>query len=65
MIEADTLLTLSEVVAKVGIGKMTIYRRMRKDQFPQPLQVGVRAVRWRMTDIVEWQNGLTKGVRGK
>ena len=63
MTQADTLLTISEVEAKVGVGKMTIYRRMNQGEFPQPLRVGARSVRWRESDIAAWQDGLEKGTK--
>ena len=41
----DRLLRLSEVVTRTGLGRSTIYRKMRDGSFPEPLKIGLRAVR--------------------
>ena len=55
----DRLLRLEEVMAITGLGRSTIYRYLRRrssslPDFPQPLKVGVRAVRWRESEIRAW-----------
>ena len=48
------LLRLREVLARCGLSRSTIYRKMREGSFPEPLKVGVRAVRWRESEIESW-----------
>jgi prophage regulatory protein len=60
-IEMDTrrLLRLPEVCKLVGLGKTTIYQLKADSQFPNPVRVGAHAVRWRMAEIVAWQEART------
>ena len=50
----DRLLRLSEVLSRTALGRSSIYRMMRDGSFPEPLKVGVRAVRWRESEIEGW-----------
>ena len=50
----DRLLRLSEVLARCGLSRSSLYRMMRDGSFPEPLKVGVRAVRWRESEIEVW-----------
>ena len=50
----DRLLRLSEVLTRTALGRSTIYRLMRAGSFPEPLKVGVRAVRWRESEVEAW-----------
>ena len=50
----DRLLHLSEVLSRTALGRSSIYRKMRDGSFPEPLKVGVRAVRWRESEIEGW-----------
>ena len=51
MIEGDRLLHRAEVERRVGIGTSTLYRMMRDGDFPEPLRIGTRAVRWRESEV--------------
>ena len=48
------LLTRTEVEARCRIGRSTIYRLMRAGQFPTPIRIGPRAVRWPTSEIDTW-----------
>ena len=50
----DRLLRLSEVQARCGISRSSVYRMMRVGAFPEPLRVGERAVRWPESEINDW-----------
>ena len=50
----DRLLTRHEVEARCGIARTTVYRLMRSGQFPEPIKVGARAVRWPASEIEAW-----------
>ena len=50
----NRLLPLSEVQARCGLSRSTVYRQMGEGAFPRPLRVGVRAVRWRESEIESW-----------
>ena len=48
------LLTRAEVQARVRISRSRIYVLMRSGEFPLPIRIGRRAVRWDETELEEW-----------
>lgn len=50
----DRLLRREEVEARCGITRTTVYRLMRAGQFPEPIKIGPRAVRWPASEIETW-----------
>ena len=54
------LLKLNELVKMLNISRSTIYRKLdpkgkhHDSTFPQPIKVGQKAVRWRLSDIEKW-----------
>ncbi|MCY3802920.1 MAG: AlpA family phage regulatory protein [Gammaproteobacteria bacterium] len=48
------LLTRTDIEVRFQIGRSTIYRLMRAGKFPNPVQVGPRAVRWLESEINAW-----------
>ena len=59
----DRLLRRREVEQMVGLSRTSIYRLMDSGDFPHPIRVGPRAVRWRLRDIEQWmsERPLTTG----
>lgn len=53
-LSANTLLSLKQVSALVGLTKTPIYRRISESTFPAPLKLSSRASRWRAGDILRW-----------
>ena len=56
----DRMLHIEEVMEMTGLSRATIYRKMRKGQFPKPLKLGDRAVRWRQSEIEAWLASLPR-----
>ena len=52
--ETQQLLTRPEVESRSRLATSTIYRLMRNGQFPEPIRIGARAVRWRASDLETW-----------
>ena len=50
----DRLLRREEVETRCGIARTTISRLMRCGEFPEPIKVGPRAVRWPASEFEEW-----------
>lgn len=48
------ILCLPEVMRLTGRGRSTIYRLLAAGQFPSPVQLSVRAVGWRRSDVDDW-----------
>ena len=52
-------MTLEEVKSECHLSRSSIYRLMRlvdhpEAKFPAPVRIGLRAVRWRRSDIRVW-----------
>lgn len=45
---------LPKVREVVALGRSTIYDMVARNEFPAPIRLGVRAVRWRKCDVVAW-----------
>jgi len=52
----ERLLTLKEVQHKTGLGRTTVYKMVKKGDFPPQVQIGPRSVRWLQTEIDHWIN---------
>ena len=48
------LLRRAEIEQRVGLSRSSLYRLMRSGQFPKPVQIGERAVRWLESEINDW-----------
>lgn len=54
---ARELLRREEVEERFGVSRSWIYCEMRAGRFPEPVRIGKRAVRWRVSDLDEWAAG--------
>lgn len=57
---SDRLMRCDEVETRITLSRSTIYRKMRKKSFPEPLRIGVRAVRWRESEVEAWLAALPR-----
>ncbi|MDE0033302.1 MAG: AlpA family transcriptional regulator [Deltaproteobacteria bacterium] len=48
------LLTRQQIESITGLTRSTIYRLMRMGDFPEPIRIGQRAVRWPESEIEAW-----------
>ena len=53
-VEDERLLRVKEVASLIGVSRSTIYRMVEAGQFPQPIRIGPRASRWRLSEVLEW-----------
>ena len=51
------LLTRDEVQQLYRLSKSTLYRMMRSGEFPLPIRIGQRAVRWHAAELNAWLSG--------
>lgn len=51
----DVFLRRSQVERVTGLSRSEIYRRIKEQTFPEPIQLGSRAVAWTQSSIEEWQ----------
>jgi prophage regulatory protein len=54
----DRFMRLDEVLHTTGIGRNTVYRRMREGTFPKQVKLGPNSVAWRQSDIATWMASL-------
>ncbi|MCY3637686.1 MAG: AlpA family transcriptional regulator [Chloroflexi bacterium] len=50
----DRLIRLEEALSYTGLSRSELYRKIRVGEFPRPVRVGKRAVRWRESEVEEW-----------
>ena len=50
----DRLLRRAEVEQRCQISRSTLYKMMRAGEFPEPLKIGPRSVRWSQREIENW-----------
>ena len=64
---ARELLRREEVEERFGLSRSWIYSEMRAGRFPEPVRIGKRAVRWRVSDLDEWaaERPLAQGEIGR
>ena len=52
--EEERLLNEREVEALLGVSRATLRRMVAAKRFPRPIRVGLRAVRWRRSEVLAW-----------
>lgn len=52
--DAERVLRLREVIARVGLKRSCIYGLIKNGQFPEPIRLTRAAVGWLETDISNW-----------
>ena len=50
----DRLLRREEVSARCSMSRSMVYRLMREGDFPEPIKIGERAVRWLESEVERW-----------
>jgi prophage regulatory protein len=50
---SDALLTLPQVLAKVGMKRATVYAAIARGEFPQQVKLG-RSSRWSCAELDAW-----------
>ena len=48
------LMTCRDVQNRVSLGRSTVYRLVAAGQFPRPVRIGGKAVRWLAREIDDW-----------
>ncbi len=46
--------SICELSERLGVSESTIRRMVKRGEFPKPIQMSTRAVRWRESDVMEW-----------
>ena len=48
------LITMKDIVKTTSLSKATIYREIRKGNFPQKIKIGERRVAWKEAEVLDW-----------
>ena len=51
---AERLICISEVKRLTGLSTATLYRKISRKEFPRPVQLGVVARAWPLSEIQNW-----------
>ncbi|MDM3887030.1 AlpA family transcriptional regulator [Pseudomonas sp. BCRC 81390] len=54
----DRFMRIGEVITVTGLGRNTIYTRMREGTFPRQVRLGPHSVAWLQSDISEWMTSV-------
>jgi prophage regulatory protein len=57
----ERFLRIKEVIAKVGIGRATVYALMNSGRFPRSIKISQRIARWKESDIEQWMKERALG----
>ncbi|MHB2048945.1 AlpA family phage regulatory protein [Pseudomonas sp. VEM90] len=49
---------IDEVISATGLGRNTIYTRMREGTFPRQVHLGPKSVAWLQSSISEWMTSV-------
>lgn len=52
--DPDGLMSIDSVAVLVGLSKRTIRYMVARKEFPEPIHINRRVVRWVLSDIREW-----------
>jgi prophage regulatory protein len=55
--EAPTILRLNQVRQRTGLGRSTVYDKVKAGDFPAPVTLGNRAVGWVEAEVSDWIAG--------
>ena len=61
----ERLLRVPEVETLAAMKKSKLYDLVKQGQFPAPVRIGPRAVRWRLSAVQKWIDGLEGDTTGK
>lgn len=48
------IIKLSEVIARTGLSRSTIYRRVKQTDFPKPIPLGGNSIGWIEMEVQQW-----------
>lgn len=50
----ERFLKRAEVSQMTGLASATLYQMMQRNEFPRPIKLGKKAVRWRLSELNEY-----------
>ena len=60
----NQMLRAPEVMARTGLSRATIWRRVRAGTFPAPIQLGENSIGWPASEITAWLDSRPRRTYG-
>ena len=57
----ERIYRLPQVMELTGLSRSSIYLALSKEEFPQPVKIGRRAIGWPVKSIDEWKQKIKGG----
>ncbi|WP_342596080.1 AlpA family transcriptional regulator [Salinicola lusitanus] len=57
------MIRLPEVMKETGLSRSSVYRLIKSGEFPQPVNLGPRAVAWIDNEVREWIDSRIQDAR--
>lgn len=54
----EVYLDLSDVCARLNCGRTSVYKWAKTKGMPKPLKIGGTTSRWRLSELIAWENQL-------
>lgn len=54
MADLDRIVRLKTVLARTGLSRTTLYRKIREGSFPQQVRISIHGAGWRESAINRW-----------
>jgi prophage regulatory protein len=54
--QPDRILRLPTVLARTGLSRATLYRKVQAGTFPRQLKIAARCAGWRESAVNDWMN---------
>lgn len=61
---ATTILRLPVVMGRTGLSRSMIYAKVAAGEFPEPINLGARAVGWLSDEVEAWLVARVEATRG-
>jgi prophage regulatory protein len=52
------IMRIKEVMNFTGMPQSTIYEKVARRQFPQPVKLGPRSIGWLEDELIEWKRNI-------
>ena len=52
--DTDSIIRLKTVLARTGLSRSTLYRKISEGTFPRQTKISVRSAGWHETDVGRW-----------
>ncbi|WP_108646636.1 helix-turn-helix transcriptional regulator [Polynucleobacter rarus] len=53
-LQFDRIVRMRELKKLIGLSNATIYRYIKRNEFPRPFQISANCVGWRLSVVEDW-----------